>query len=219
MGAQQEWTGIVREISPGNPADAGTVARLHRRLLSWGPISKLGVTLLERFFYSRLVREGLVKAAVYEVNGRPAGFVAYTAYSITFHRQAIKKHWAVFSYYVFLSVIRNPLILPRLFKAFKLARSRRSEISQAKDPLGEILAIGVLPEFSAAPFIHKTGLRISLGLFDHAVDYFRGLRISKMRLAVDDFNKAAIYFYHSLGGRFERFSRAGDSMYQIWFDL
>ena len=219
MASQGKWAGGLRRVEPGSDQDAKILKQMHLQLLSWGPISKLGGLLLERFIYSRLVRDGLIKAAIYEVNGKPAGFVAFTTRSLMFHRDIIRRHWPTFTYLIFLSFVRNPLVFPRLAKAFRLMRSRRSEKCLFEDPLGEILAIGVLPEFGSTPFIRESGLRVSYELFDHVVAYLKSQKISKMRLVVDDFNRPALLFYHGLGGRFEPYFRAGDAMVQIWFDL
>jgi ribosomal protein S18 acetylase RimI-like enzyme len=161
-----------------------------------------------------------MRAALCFVDDQPAGFVAYTAHSYTFHSTAIKKHLWYVIYLALLSFVHNPLIFFRLLKAVRLMISRRSEKKDLSYPVAEILAIGVSPEFLSPQFISKTGLRISHELFKHAVKYFKGLGLKKLRLAVDDFNKQALLFYHGLGGRIgEAHPRAGDRLFQIWFDL
>lgn len=160
-----------------------------------------------------------MRAALYEINDKPAGFIAYTAYSITFHRMAIKKHLPYVTYIMFISILCDPRIIFRIIKAIRLMFSRRSEKNLGSDPSAEILAIGVFPEFRSLHFIINTGLRLSHELFRQAVSYFRNLGLGKMRAVVDSFNKPALLFYHSLGGRFEPYERAGDPMVHVWFNL
>lgn len=160
-----------------------------------------------------------MKAALAEVNGQPAGFIAYTHRSITFHRSAIGKHLGYVTYLTILSIISNPLLIPRIFRAARVMFSRRQEQNLGQDPLAEILAIGVLPEFSNPGFIRHTGLRISAELVNHAASYFRRIGLNEMRMIIDADNRAALLFYHSLGARLEPYEQAGKPMVQAWLDL
>lgn len=210
---------VLREINPNNQQDVETITKMHLDLLPWGPLARLGRLFLQRFCYYVLVKDDVMRAALYEVNDQPAGFVAYTANSTTFHRTALKKHWPYVIYLALLSVIRNPLLISRVIKAVRLMISRSTEKNSGFCPLGEILAIGVRPEFRSPQFIYSTGLRISHELFKQVVSYFKSLGLSKMCLSVDSFNRPTLLFYHSLGGRFKHYKLAGDSKVQIWIDL
>ena len=209
----------IREIDPAGRQDIATVSRLHLVLLDWGPMARFGEFFLRRFCYTVLLRDGLMRAALFEVDGRPAGFVAYTSRSITFHRQAIRRHAAYAAWLIALSVLRDPRVLPRLFKALRLMFSRRAELHLGQDPLGEILAIGVLPEYRTPQFVHRADLRIGEALIAHVVTALQRMGVGRLRAVVDASNKAALLFYHQLGGRFEPYERAGDPMVHVWFDL
>lgn len=209
----------IREIDPENESDVRKVSKMHLELLPWGPMSRMGRLFLERFCYTVLINEGLMKAFLYEVDNKPAGFIAYTQCSITFHRTAIKKHFFYVVYIITISILRNPLLVLNLIKAIRVVLSRRGEQRNGEDPSAEILAVGVYPEFRTPQFIRKNGLQISHELFNNAVAYFKGVGIKKMRLAVDSFNKATLLFYHGLGGRTEPIKRGGDELVQFWFDF
>ena len=159
-----------------------------------------------------------MRAALYDVDDKQAGFIVYTPYSQTFFRKALKKHWLNLSVLMAASIAFRPHMLFRIVKVLRTI-SHRSKDSTYESPCAEILAIGVYPEYLSPGFIHRTGLRIGQELFEHAVSYFKRFGSKTMRLAVDEFNKPALFFYHSLGGRFEPIKRAGDAMIQIWFDL
>jgi len=209
----------LKEADPDFKEDIVTVVRLHRELLDWGPISKLGGYFMQRFIYSHLIRDGLISAALFEVDGDAAGFVAYTPCSYTFHRQAIKDHWMRVGYFMVISIFRNPRILFRLLKAVHEMFARRSETISGDEAVGEILAIGVKQEYQNPEFIYRTHLRISDKLFNHVVDKLKGQGIKRLRLMVDIFNKPALLFYHGMGGRIESNRISEEAKIHIWFDI
>jgi ribosomal protein S18 acetylase RimI-like enzyme len=209
----------LREIDPADHHAVATITRLHLALLEWGPMARLGELFLRRFCYTALLRDGLLRAALFEVDGRPAGFVAYTSCSITFHRQAIRRHAAYVAWLIMLSILRDPRLVPRLLRAVRLMFSRRAECRLGQDPLGEVLAIGVRPEYRTPHFVRRTGLRIGEQLIAHVAADFRRAGVGRMWMVVDAHNKPALFFYHGLGGRFEPYERAGEPMIQVWFDL
>jgi ribosomal protein S18 acetylase RimI-like enzyme len=208
-----------REIDPAREQDVATITRLHLALLDWGPMAGLGELFLRRFCYTALVRAGLMRAALFEVDGRPAGFVAYTDRSIAFHRDAIRRHAVYVAWLVALSVLRDPRLFSALWRAVRLMFARRAEGHLGQDPLGEVLAIGVLHEYRTPEFVHRTALRIGDELIGYVAAHFRRLGLDRMRAVVDAPNKAALLFYHHLGGRFEPYERAGEPMVQVWLDL
>lgn len=209
----------IRDLDPNNKKDVETVASLHLQLLDWGPMARLGKLFLEKFCYTVLLKDGLMKAALYEVEGQPAGFIAYTDKSITFHRFAIRNHLGYVIYLLILSIIRYPWVVARLQKVIYLMLSRRAEKELRKDLQAEVLAIGVLQEYRSPVFIRKTGLRISEQLIDHVASYFRSVGFKKMRLIVDADNRPALICYHNLGGRFEPYELAGVPSVLVWFEI
>jgi hypothetical protein len=207
------------KIDPADTQSVEIISRMHLELLHWGPMARLGNLFLQKFCYVKLIEDGLMRAALYFVNGQPAGFIAYTHYSITFHRLAIKKHFFYVSYIMLISFIKEPSLILNVIKAIRLIISRRDETSLGTDPSAEILAIGVYPEFRTPKFIKNSGIRISHDLFGDAASFFREVGLKSMRLVVDSFNKPTLFYYHSLGGRSEPYERGGDPMIQFWFDL
>jgi len=210
---------VIREIDPANLADVAAISGLHLRLLGHGPMARLGEMFLRRFCYGVLLRDDLMRAALFEVDGRSAGFVAYTSRSITFHREAVRRHWVYVVWLIALSVVRGPRLVARVLKAVRLMFSRRAELDLGRDPLGEVLAIGVLPEYLTPQFVRRTASRIGDELVAHAAAYLRRAGVDRMRMVVEAHNKPALLFYHRLGGRFEPYEHAGEPMVHVWFDL
>ena len=58
--------------------NARHIAELHAELLPRSPLTKLGVGFMERFYYKRLPKQGLIFGAIAYVDGHPAGFVSAT---------------------------------------------------------------------------------------------------------------------------------------------
>jgi ribosomal protein S18 acetylase RimI-like enzyme len=207
------------ELDPNDANAATQAAQLHLELLGHGPMARLGQRFLSRFCYSVLIRDGLLRAALYEINGQLAGFVAYTERSITFHRTAIRSHWLYVAYVMMISVLRDPRLFFSLVKAVRVMFARRSETCLGTDPLAEIVAIGVRPEFRTPGFIRATGLRIAEELVAHAAAWFRRLDLKQMRMIVEAHNRPALLFYHRLGAQFAPYEQAGEPMVQVWLNL
>jgi ribosomal protein S18 acetylase RimI-like enzyme len=209
----------LREIDHTVAADVAAVTGLHLTLLGHGPMARLGEPFLRNFCYTTLLADGLMRVALFEVDGRPAGFVAYTSRSITFHRVAVRRHAAYVAWLTARFVLGDPRRLGRVAKAVWLMGSRRAEHDLAQDPLGEVVAIGVLPEYRSPEFVRGTGVAVSEALVTHAMARLRAEGVTRMRMVVEAHNTATLLFYHRLGARFEPYEHAGEPMVHVWFDL
>jgi SAM-dependent methyltransferase len=209
----------IEEVDPADAAAVAEAARLHLELLAHGPMARLGELFLRRFCYTVLLQEDLMRTAICRVDGEAAGFVAYTARSITFHRDAIRTHALELAAIVLRSIAAEPRILWALPKALWLMRDRRDEISLGSDPLGEVVAIGVLPRFARPAFTREIGVSISEALVRHAAGRLRRAGAPRMRMIVEAHNKAPLFLYHRLGARFEPYTQIGEPRSHVWFDL
>lgn len=209
----------LREIEIDNKQDLATIARLHMELLDFGPMAGLGAFFIREICYRIQLQDGLLRVALYEVDHQPAGFVAYTPRSITFHRSSLSNHWVYVGAVLTLSILRDPRRLLRLLRAVRVVFSRRAEQELEQDPLGEVVCIGVRPAFLTPAFVRRSGLRIGEELVRHAASYLQRAGIRKMRMIVDADNKVALFFYHRLGARLEPYEQAGEPQVHVWFDL
>lgn len=209
----------LREMDPRVREDVAAVTALHMTLLGHGPMARLGERFLKEFCYGTLVRDGLMRVALFEVEGRPAGFVAWTSRSITFHRSALRRHAPRVAWLIARTIAGEPRVIRRLGKAVWLMVSRRAERDLARDPLGEVLSIGVLPEYRTPQFLQRTNLRIGEALVRHAMTALRRDRVAVMRMVVEAHNTPTLLLYHALGARFEPYAHAGEPMVHVWFDL
>lgn len=209
----------IREIEPHDEDGLVTIAQLHMELLDYGPMAGLGELFIRKIGYRMHLADGLLKVALSEVEGHPAGFIAYTSRSISFHRTALRRHWPYVTWIASLSVLRDPRRLGRLLRAIRVLLSRRAEKDLGEDPLGEIVAIAVRRVYCSPAFIQQTRHRVGAALVAHACSMLRGTGVSKVRMLVNADNQAALLFYHSLGARLGPYEQAGEPMVQGWFDL
>ena len=192
---------------------------MHMELLDFGPMAALGKRFIREICYARQMATGVLRCAIYEVDGAPAGFVAYTARSITFHRESLRRHWLGVGWELTCAILSKPGRLLRLWRAVGVVGSRRDEQSRASDPLGEVVCLAVKPEFLTAKFIRATGLRVSEDLIRYAAGYLRRSGVSDLRMLVDDDNKSALFLYHRLGARFRNCVQGGTPTVEVSFDL
>ena len=186
----------IERLDPRDLSAVADVARLHAGLLSESPIVGLGPAFMRRFYYRKLVEDGLVAVSIYYCKGVAAGFIAYTGHSSTFMAEGLRRHWFCLSLVLAGSVLRDP----RRFRGiiWTLNHMRKQRSAPRESPPGELLSFGVLSEYRTAAYIRQTGRRISLELYDHAIAYFRDHGIPMFRAVVEKSNREALLFYQSL---------------------
>jgi hypothetical protein len=215
--ATVSWS--LREIAPGDRAGLDAVADLHMELLHYGPMAALGRQFVRDICYAALMRDDLLKVVLATVDGQPAGFVAYTPYSIGFHRGGLAKHWFQAGMVLAWSLLSRPARIPKLLRALKVLWSRRGETVLGSDPLGEVVCIAVRKPYLAATFIRKSGVRLSEFLIRHAQEKLATAGATKMRMIVDADQKPVLMLYHLMGAHFEPYEQAGEPRVHVWFDV
>lgn len=195
------------------------VADLHMELLGFGPMAGLGWQFVRDICYAAHMRDNLLRVTLAEVDGQPAGFVAYTPYSIGFHRSGLSKHWLQAGFSVLQALVREPARCVKLVRALKVLWSRRGETVLGTDPLGEVVCVAVRKQFLAPAFVRKSGIRLSQALVQHAREKLSAAGASRMRMIVDADNKPVLMLYHLMGAHFENYQQAGEPRVHVWFDL
>ncbi len=209
----------ISEVAISDQRQMDTVAAMHMELLGFGPMAGLGIEFVRDACYGLHMKEGVLKVALYEIGGQPAGFVAWTDRSISFHRRSLRRHWLYVGWLIAKSVIRHPGRIPALLRAVRVVFSRRGETHLGQDPMGEVICVAVRPGYLKARFRHGTGLKPSEELIRYAAAHLRNIGIDQMRMLVDYGNKPVLMLYHLLGARFEPYTQAGEPMVQVWFEL
>ena len=210
----------LREVVPSDAQAVAGAARLHRQLFSdIGLIAQLGERLLRRFCYDVLIRDGLMSAAVFEVNGAPAGLAAFTTDSKALHAAAMTRYPGLVVRETLMSLLLEPRIIFGLPSAARLLFERRQERIEGGAPVAEMLAIGVLPEYRSPEFVRRTGLRIGDLLLAHALAHFKRAGFREARGVVLAHNRPALMFFRMRAARMEPYANAAKPSYQVWFDV
>ena len=100
------------------------IAEMHMELLHFGPIAALGERFVREICYQKEAEEGVMQLAMCEVDGAPAGFVAYTSLPYVFHQGIINKHWIRASYLAMLSILQKPSRIVRLSRIARTIKAR-----------------------------------------------------------------------------------------------
>ncbi len=209
----------LREISVEGRDDLDRIAEMHMELLDFGPMAGLGRRFIRDACYAMHMRDGLLHVTMCEVDGQPAGFVAFTDRSLSFHRQSLASHWLRTAWILLLCVLEDPRRLRALIRAVRVVFSRRGEKRLGQDPMGEVVCVAARPAYLTAKFTRQTGLRLSEELITHAARRLRDMGVREMRMLVDADNRAVLMLYHRLGARFEPYQQAGEPMVHVWFEL
>jgi ribosomal protein S18 acetylase RimI-like enzyme len=213
--------GAVRllEVAPTDAASLDAVSDLHMELLGFGPMAGLGWRFVRDVCYATHVEDGMLRVALATVDGAPAGFVAYTSHSISFHRSGLKKHWLRAGTVLAASLIADPRRLWKLLRALRVLASRRGETALGEDPLGEVVCVAVRKQYLAPAFVRQAGVRLSERLIRYAQEQLGRLGVSRMRMIVDADNKPVLMLYHLMGAHFEPYEQAGEPRVHVWFDV
>jgi len=208
------------EIAADDRAGLEAIAELHMELLDYGPMAGLGRNFVREVCYRAHMEEGVLRVALAEVDGVPAGFIATTPYSLSFHRSGLRKHAVLAGWETVKAIARDPRRLIKLLRALRVLGSRRDELKRDDSVAeGEVVCIAVRPQFLNPRFQRTTGIRLSEALVRRSADYLRRAGIDRMRMLVDSDNKPVLMLYHLLGAHFKNYSLGGEQMVEVVFDL
>lgn len=215
--AVPSWT--LREIAADDDHGLDRIADLHMELLGFGPMAGLGWRFVRDICYAAHMEDGLLRVALVEVDGDPAGFVAYTSQSIGFHRAGLKQHLFRAGYGVALSLLRDPRRIGKLMHALRVLMSRRGETVLGEDPLGEVVCIAARKQYLTPAFVRLSGLKLSQTLIAYAQGRLKHSGTDKVRMVVNADNRPVLMLYHLMGAHFEPYEQAGVPQVHVWFDL
>jgi hypothetical protein len=199
MGDEQDLT--LLRFGDGQPAPAGDLADLHRKLLPTSPLLLLGRRFLEDFYYGVVPDEGLAFGTVAYENGRPVAFVVATADSNGFLSTAIKRRWRSLA----SITVRHPPSPKAGWQALRLLASR-GRGGDTEPDLGEILSLGVLPPDAGGPSSSKVRRTLSHCLIDHVLTRLSDRPVIAL---VDETNAPARLMYSAMGWTVEKTVTAG----------
>lgn len=209
----------IRQVDITDTVGIDRTTELHMDLLGFGPMAQFGDRVIRDTIYISALQDGLLEVAVAEVDGRPAGFIAYTLKPHDFHSLLIRNHLLKAVGVMALALITNPARLRHIPRALKVIFSRDELPASADEIKTEVVCFGVRPEYLTPAFVKETGLRVGIQLLDHAFAYFQQHRFNRTRMIVDADNTRALLFYQSLGAELTACVFGGIPSYIVEIDL
>src|SRR5258708_4266878 len=118
----------IERLNPRNAADVNSVAELHEEFLKNSPIVKMGRDFMRKFYYVKLVEDGLVQCSVCRVEGgRIGGFLAYTPFASSMLAMGVRKHFVTLSWLMLKSDVARPRLLKDILFVLGIMLQRRRE--------------------------------------------------------------------------------------------
>lgn len=209
----------IRQVKPFDREGLDLATELHMELLNFGPMAQFGDRVIRETIYAPAVASNLLEIAIAEVDGRAAGFVAYTTKPHDFHTKLLHKSFFKAAWALSLSLLTQPRRVRYLPRAFQVIFSRSTLPDAIAEASTEVVCFGVRPEYLTPAFVRQTGLRIGVLLLEHAFAYFRQHDFYDTRMIVDADNHRALLFYQSLGAELTPCIFGGVPSYVVRFTL
>lgn len=209
----------IRQVDSSDPEGIDLVTELHMELLKFGPMARFGDRFIRETVYVPSMQDRLLQVAIAEVDGHPAGFIAYAGDAQKYYHTLMRNHFLKAVWVMGFSLLSRPARLRHLPRAFKVIFSRNEMPDDFDDTKTEVICFGVRPEYLTPDFIRRTNLRVGPLLLEHAFNYFRQNGFKKTRMIVDGDNPRALLFYQSMGAQFSPCTYGGVPSYVVLFDL
>jgi hypothetical protein len=207
----------VVPLDPENTLDVNGVADLHVKHLGDSPIVQLGPRFLRKFFYTTLVRDGLIGCTLCRLDGRVVGFISYTRYPLEFMARGVRRHFFALSWLMLVSVLRRPSLIHDIYVALGFMRERQSDAQRGDaEDLGEVISIA--SEQDARKYVPPGGTsRLTVRLFEEMLAYFRRTGVRRIHLLVQPDNSASNLFCAAMGCEFEKVSAGGGVVHRYTY--
>lgn len=207
----------IRQVQPADSKGIELTTELHMELLSFGPMAQFGDKVIRETIYAPAVAANLLEVAIAEVDGRAAGFIAYTTKPHDFHTKLLQQSFLKAAWVLSLSLLTHPGRMRHLPRAFQVIFSRNALPNTVAEANTEVVCFGVRPEYLTPAFVRQTGLRVGVLLLEHAFDSFRQNGFHDTRMIVDADNPRALLFYQSLGAELTPCTFSGVPSYVVHF--
>lgn len=130
----------IRKLDKVDDRYITNLAQLHRKAFPQFFLTQLGLPFLKTL-YKGYVEDENSGILVAEINGKLAGFIAYSNDYSKFYKGLLKKHLIRFGFCSFLAVIKHPSFCKRLLGAFK-----KSDEVKKEEAYVELASICVNPK-------------------------------------------------------------------------
>lgn len=213
------WNIEIRDLTEGTLQDRYRTAFLHAALLSGSPVVRMGYPFMTRYYYRKLVQDGLIGCHIAIVEGHPAGFVAYTTRPHDFMIAGLRRHFLGLIPLVSRALLIRPSRIGIVAQALGMLKRRRDDLASGPVYDGEILSLAVLPQYRSSRFVRETGQNIGRTLFDLAVKHTRQAGARTLMTLVEARDHETLMFLHLLGCEFHREWIDGADCYEVTYKI
>ncbi|MGQ0767057.1 MAG: hypothetical protein ACT4OZ_15520 [Gemmatimonadota bacterium] len=209
---------MISALDPASSRDVNAVAALHEEHLADSPIAQLGPRFLRSFFYSTLVRDGLVGVFVCHLDGEVIGFLSYTAYPGDFIGRGVRRHPLRLAWIMLRTLVARDRSVRDLWSvaAFVARRGRDQETPAEASTAGggHMEAISLVAPPKHQKHIPPGGKsRLTIRLVETMAEHARAHGVARVVYTVSPRNTASNLLFNALGCDFEKRTYAGTTSY------
>jgi hypothetical protein len=205
-------------LDPRSAADVDAVARLQEEHLGDSPIVLLGHQFLRKFYYPKLIEDGLLECAICKADGRVVAFISWTRFPDTFMMQGIRAHVFLLSWIMLKQVLTRPASVKNIVAALKIVRERSGSTAKAPPGTAETISIVVLPQYQK--YVPPGGTsRLTVRLFEALGAQLRAGGMQQVVFMVKPENRASNIFFSAIGCRFEKVTTFGVQVHKYTYAL
>jgi ribosomal protein S18 acetylase RimI-like enzyme len=203
-------TGLVR-LDPDDRAQLEAIAELHEITLPYSVPVQFGRRFMMRFYFPKLVADGLAAGDLFRFEGKWAGYTFYTKHPHTMLRDAVKRH------FLFLCAFMPTVFLanPRALRAIPKMLANQGGFPELPRT-GYWLTFGVHPDFRR---VEVDGKRIADQLILRMLEYFRGEGYDAVEGTTDRSNGSALILYRTMGFQLQDRGFEGGAKIQVRRDV
>ena len=184
-----------------NKEHVDAIARLHAELLGESLIPRLGNKFITSFYYTRLVKDNLIRCELYRYKGKYVAFSVCTEFPFTFMKDGIRRNVLYLSLLMFRILLLNPSRIKVVIETIRIGKNRqmRTKENRVSAKIGEILSFGILSDYGAVRD-EFSGLRVTNLLFERVLDYLKDRQVTHMEGEIKKDNKPSLLLWQSYGG-------------------
>ena len=200
-------------------ADVQGIADLHEKHLDDSPVVLFGDRFLREFYYTLLVRDGLIGVTGCRVDGEVVGFISYTTQPLGFMTTAIKRYPIRLSWIMLKTVLIKPSVVSQILMVLRMMSDRRKEGNESLPAdRGEVISLVAEPQYQK--LVPEGGKeRLSARFFREVVDYYKVNGCSSFHLQVQPDNRASNLYCSIMGCRFEKIVQAGAPVHRYVYEI
>lgn len=209
----------VREVGHAERALLATVAGIQVQLLGPGALAEMGTGFVQEVGLRLLLLDGSLRVAVLTDGKSIGGFVAFTGLARTYQRRSFVKHPLTVTWACIKALCANPKRVRAIADMAHDAFAPDPAAAAHDEPLGEVLAIAVTPEWLRVAAQDKSQPQPGDQLLDFAIAGLRSAGIHRLRARISANRHGALMLYAKRKATFADYRTRREAMVQVTLDI